>query len=183
MTIRSCLFAVLLFGMLGNTYAVDIVDEHKDAPKVSTANGITSIEMPTGWTYTVAEVPASAVKLQAFTTPPPQFAKGKNKAALDSLTFGEDLTRDEAVAALDAYFREIAFDYDSVKLRKLDVTQRTYVAWCSNYLITCLEWQFRAGTWTSFEMNGRNRNGGMTGFQPEFLLLRKVKSGAVAGFP
>ena len=175
-TIGGLILPVLLSLQCFDAFAVDIVDERKDGPKVTVAGDIAVVETTDGWSYTIAAIPDEAKQLKFFTVIPVDFQGKKEKAALENLSVGEKVTRDEVISALDAYFHEVAFDYDSIKLRKLEVGSNEYAAWCDNYLITCLGWQFRAGSLVTFEENGRNRNGGMTGFEAKAYMVRKVKT-------
>jgi hypothetical protein len=175
-------FGIALAILVQSAAAVDIVDERKDAPKVIVNGDSTIIETPSGWTYTLQALPDEAIQPKFFTVIPAEFKGKKEEATLSTLSLGDEISRQEVIDTLDAYLREVAFDYDSIKLRKLEISQREYAAWCGNYLVTCLSWQFRSGSLVTFEENGRNRNGGMTGFQPKAYMVRKVKTGE-AGAP
>ena len=169
-------FACAACGVASLSRAVDIVDEQKDAARVTSENGIYTIQLPQGQSYTLTEIPTEATQPKTFTVIPADFDKPKYRDVIAKMSLGDELTHDDAVAVLDAYLREVAFDYDSVKLRKLQVGARQYVAWCSNYAFTCLDWQIRAGTWIEYEMNGKNRSGGMSGFERKVVVVRKVKA-------
>jgi hypothetical protein len=165
---------VLALIVFGNCIAIDIVDEKKDIPKVTIHGDVAVVDMPDGSEYTVAAVPLEANSMKTFIEIPAEFKKDKFKKSLGMMSLSGQVTRDEAVRVLDGYLHEVAFDYDSVKLRKLVVSDPQYAAWCDNYMFTCLSWQFRAGTWVEYEINGKNRGGGMTGFQRNVVLIRRA---------
>lgn len=87
---------------------------------------------------------------------------------------GDDFSNEDAMKIVIEYFRSIAFDFDSIKLRNIQYGERQFFVWCSNpWLFGCLEYQIRAGKVVQFEVNGKNSDGGRTGFQNKTLLIRK----------
>jgi hypothetical protein len=175
LTIIHLIISLLALSSVSRAIAVEIVDEKKDVARVVQVGPVSVIYLPNGTQYTPITVPPMVKSFKAFIQVPPEFQKEKYKKGLASLSLGNQMTREEVVAVLDAYLREVALDFDSVKLRKLQVGDRQYIAWCDNYLFTCLNWQFRAGTPVNFEMNAKNRNGGMTGFDQNIVLIRKLE--------
>jgi hypothetical protein len=126
--------------------------------------------------YAVSEIPPGALKLE--------FAGDLegHKEFQGKLDKGEPMAESEVQQVLEAYFRHTAIDFDSIKLRALKAGQPTYAVWCGEWFIVCLEGKGAAGTLVQFEANGRNRQGGMTGYQPQTLLIRK-RSGAAGPAP
>jgi hypothetical protein len=165
-------------GVFAQARAIDIVDEHKDVPTETQVGVAHLISLPGGGRFTLTEIPVQANAFRAFVDIPADFTKPKYKAAMARLTLGDEVTREEVIAVLDAHFHEVAFDYDSVKLRKLQVGARRYVSWCAapGLFGACYDTQFRAGTWVEFEVNGKNRHGGMVGFERNIVLIRKLKA-------
>lgn len=121
-------------------------------------------------TYTVTPIPNIADLFETFETPPAAYAEGTN-----GLTLGARITQEEAAKVLEAYYRENAFDFTSIKIRKLQLGALQYAAWCSKHVIFfCQERQFRTGNWVEFEVNGSNRHSGMVGFQRQIFMIRKL---------
>jgi hypothetical protein len=95
------------------------------------------------------------------------------------LKLGEPVTKDEAIKVLEIYYRNTAFDFDSLKIRDIKIDTPRYAVWCSNPTIFgCLEWNGAAGTWVEYEVNGKNRSGGMTGYSKVIQLIRKFSGSA-----
>lgn len=122
-------------------------------------------------TYTVTGIPNVADAFETFETPPPDYQEGTN-----GLTLGAPITQAEAIKVIEEYYRENAFDFDSIKIRKLQLGPLEYAAWCSARLFVCTNREFRSGNWVEFEVNGANRSGGMTGFQRQVFMIRKLSA-------
>ena len=87
---------------------------------------------------------------------------------------------------MDWYFKNTAFDYDSIKIRNLKLLPPKYITWCTDYVFFCMgTWQAIAGYVVTYESNGKNRQGGMSGFKPAIQTIHKTISGGstVATYP
>jgi hypothetical protein len=138
-----------------------------------TQNGETSTFVIDGTTYLFWLVPAELPQFEASADPPDKY-----KAEMARIPIGEPVTMEDATKVIEAYYKKTAFDFDSIKVRKLAVIGGRYLTWCTDYLVTCLSRAHRAGTWIEFEVNGENRLGGMTGFEPVRILVTKVPASA-----
>ncbi len=89
---------------------------------------------------------------------------------------GAEIPRAEIIKIIDAHFKETAFNYDSIKVRKIEASWPRYVAGCSvpTLILLCASRTYLAGTVVTFESNGQNRLGGMAGFQPVTWLVRNA---------
>ncbi len=123
-----------------------------------------------GATYTVTTLPIVAKKYEAFDTPPPAYAE-----VTSGLTLGSRITEEEAIKVIEAFYRENAIDFSTIRIRKFQLGALQYVAWCTDvFMFACTERQFRTGNLVEFEVNGGNRSGGMTGFERRIMMIRKV---------
>lgn len=120
-------------------------------------------------TYTVTGIPNVADAFETFEAPPPDHQEGTK-----GLTLGAVITHDEAIKVIEEYYRENAYDFDSIKIRKLQLGPLQFAAWCSARLFVCTNREFRSGNWVEFEVNGANRSGGMAGFQRQIFMIRKL---------
>lgn len=121
-------------------------------------------------TFAITEIPGNASDIKGHKTIPDQFAKS-------NISSGLPASEEEILFALEEYFRKTAINFESIKLRNINVGQPQYVTWCDRYdFFMCSNTQIRAGTWVDFEVNGGNRSGGLTGFQRRFILVRKSKT-------
>lgn len=121
-------------------------------------------------TYFINEVPSSAESVETFTTLP---AKYQSKSTL-ALDVGSEIAADDVKAVLDAWYRETAIDYDSIRIRSLAIGDRQFVSYClDSTIFGCIDGKILAGTVVTYEVNGANRSGGMTGFQARTVVIRK----------
>lgn len=158
--------------------ALTVEEDDASKGKVIQRGKVTVVALA-GNEYSLTEVPAQALQLEFFEQVPDKY-----RDAATGLNTGEPVTKEQALAVLDADYRDSAFDYDSVRLRGLTVQRPGFVAWCSNIsLFGCLNRELRAGTWVEFEANGRNRQGGMTGFQRRIVMIRRVPAAPPAPAP
>lgn len=150
------------------TLAVVIEEQTPDAPSTTEVNGVTVVQLA-GSSFSIADVPTLVNGFENSTTADTH-AELKGK-----LPRGELVTRDEALAVINAYYEKNAFDNASIVIRGLKVgTATSWAIWCANpWLFGCLEQRGSGGTWVEFEANGRNRSGGMTGFQRTIWMVRK----------
>lgn len=133
----------------------------------SISNGVAVLQVP-GITYTIAEIPTSANRMESATTP-------DDYPGFGHLTTGADITRDEALGIVEQYYKHTAIDFNSIAIRDFRVGAPQFVFWCSNpSLFGCLNREGRAGVWVEFFVNGANRSGGMTGFARTIILIRKL---------
>ncbi|MFZ5544020.1 MAG: hypothetical protein ACOZJZ_10715 [Pseudomonadota bacterium] len=155
--------------------ALTIEEDDASKGKVIQRGKVTVVALG-GDEYSLTDVPVQAVQFEFFEQVPEKY-----RDAAAGLNTGEPVTKEQALAVLDADYRDSAFDYDSVRLRGLAVQRRGFVAWCSNIsLFGCLNRELRAGTWVEFEANGRNRQGGMTGYQRRIVMIRRVPGAPAA---
>lgn len=132
-------------------------------------NGLSVVAID-GVQYVISPLPEQAVKLQIVPT-----LDELQGFKPDNISPGEEMNEAEVQAVLKTRFERTAFDAAAIRIRDLTVGNRAYAAWCANYLFVCMDWQARAGTYATYEVNGRNRSGGMTGFQRQTILIRKVR--------
>jgi len=120
--------------------------------------------------FTVTTVPPDAAQLEFLPALPPAYARD-DAAALDP---GSHVAPTQVTPVLEAYFKDSAIDFESIRIRHLQIDERGYAAWCTNPTIFgCAYRELRAGTPVRFEVNGRNRVGGMTGFEPRIFMIRR----------
>lgn len=103
----------------------------------------------------------------------------KFAGAFARISTGDEIPRAEVINIIDAYFHETAFNYESMKVRKIDISWPKYIAGCSvpTILSLCAARTYLAGSFVTFESNGANRLGGMTGFRPNAWLVRRASAG------
>lgn len=134
--------------------------------------GVPLVEIGTT-AYAIVEVPAGALKLELVRT------LEQHKQFEGKLDMGEPMSETEIQKILEIYFLNTAFDFDSIKLRELKTSEPVYAIWCGEWFFVCIEGRGAAGNLIQFESNGKNRQGGMTGFMRQTLLIRK-RSGAAS---
>lgn len=145
--------------------------EAKSSAKVTYEGTVAVVDLPDVGRYYVNEVPKNAAVVSQLLELPKKY---QSKATL-ALTMGDAMSSDEVQAVLDAWYHETAVDYGSLKIRDLKVGERRYVVACmsESVLATCIGGQIFAGTVVTYEINGANRSGGMTGYQPRTIVIRK----------
>lgn len=137
--------------------------------KVRHEGTVVIVDLPAG-TFMVNEVPPAAAPVEQFEELPKKY---RSKSTL-ALTLGEPMTVEDAQAVLDAWYRDTAIDYDSLRIRGLTLGERRYVVYCTSpSLFGCMDGKVLAGTVVTYEINGANRSGGMTGFQPRTVVIRR----------
>lgn len=158
------LIALLLPGL-----AAAVQFEDVPAARV-TYDGDVPVVALNGASYYVNEVPAAAGTIEQFESLPKKY-QSKGTLALD---VGEEISVSDVQAVLDAWYHDTAIDYDSVRIRALVVGERRFVSYCLDMTIFgCVDGKILAGTVVTYEVNGANRSGGMTGFQPRTIVVRK----------
>lgn len=120
-------------------------------------------------TFTVTQIPSVADSLETFETPPENYLEGTK-----GLTLGNPITQDEAIKVIEEYYRQNAINFASIRVRKVNVSNPQYAAWCSARLFVCTDREFRSGNLVEFEINGGNQLGGMTGYQRQIFMIRKL---------
>ncbi len=120
-------------------------------------------------TYTVTGIPDAADAFETFETPPASYQEGTK-----GLTLGAPITQEEAIKVIEEFYRENAFDFATIRIRKINLGPPQYAAWCAARLFVCTNREFRSGNWVEFEVNGANRNGGMAGFKRQVFMIRKL---------
>ena len=136
------------------------------------ANGVIVITTE-GETYTITTLPLEAQGME-FSIDPKKLKRSKYVNGLD---FGVEISEQEIEKILDIYFKNVAYDYDSIRLRNLDIRPRQYAVWCDGIVMLglCdLGWQGRAGAVVFFESDGKNLSGGRTGYRLQGMMVRKV---------
>lgn len=160
---------VLLMALLPLAASAIEFETQPPLAKVRYEGTVAIVDLPTG-TFMLNEVPPAAVTVEQFDELPKKY---RSKSTL-ALTLGESMTTEDAQAVLDAWYRDTAIDYESLRVRGLAVGERRYVAYCTEVsLFGCLAGSVLAGTVVTFEANGANRSGGMTGFQPRTVVIRR----------
>lgn len=143
--------------------------EENSANKQHVPVGVADVFVIDGEYYAVVDLPVRANRYEFK-----DLDSGGYKDV--SVSPGEEMTEDEAKKVIVYYFERSAFEAGSVKIRGFKFGDRKYARWCSNpSLFGCLYWEYRAGTFIAFEANGKNRSGGMTGYQPRAIMIRKHK--------
>lgn len=150
------------------TLAVVIEEQIPSAPSITEVNGVTVVKL-NGASFSIADVPTFANGFENSTT------TDTNAELKGKLPRGELANREEVLTVINAYYEKNAFDNASVVIRGLKVgTETSWAIWCANpWIFGCLEHRGSGGTWVEFEANGRNRSGGMTGFQRTIWMVRK----------
>lgn len=138
-----------------------------DKDSTSTEIGAATVIEMNDETYALIDIPLRASMIKTSLEKPPE-AEGTK------VNPGCQITKDEALTVIEAYFRRYGIDFLSIKIRNTQLGDRQYIVWCDNPLfMLCSNWQIRAGTWFEYEINGKNRYGGMTGYQREIKAIRK----------
>ncbi len=164
-----CIAAIFLASKIA--IAVTIEDHRENAPLVQEINGITIIQVG-GADFSIVEIPTVVNGFENSSS------TDTHTELKSKLPRGELVTRDEAQQLLSAFYEKNAFEKSSVSVRGLKVgTATSWAIWCANpWLFGCLENHGSGGTWVEFEVNGRNRSGGMTGYQRTIWMVRKFTS-------
>lgn len=90
------------------------------------------------------------------------------------LILGDSVTEEEAVKVLTVYYQNVAFDPDSVVIKNMKLGEHKVYTWCSVRLFRkCSSFYGAAGSRIEYDLNGKNREGGMTGFKQVLVFLRK----------
>lgn len=154
--------------------AVTIEDQAASGPIVSQVNGTTVVQMQ-GATFSIVDIPTIA---NGFENSTEALTHAKLK---EMLPRGELVSIKEAQQVLSAYYQKNSFEPSSITVRGIVVGESTsWATWCTNpSLFGCLQRVGSGGTWVEFEVNGRNRSGGMTGFQRTIWMVRKFTDKAV----
>lgn len=150
------------------SHGVTIENGGSQALNVTNFDGVTVINI-NGASFSVADVPTVANQFSNTTT------TETHSDLKAKLPLGELATREEVDAVIHAYYEKNAFESTSITVRGIIVgTKLSWAVWCNNpWLFGCLEWSGSGGTWVEFEVNGRNRSGGMTGYKRAIWMVRK----------
>jgi hypothetical protein len=133
--------------------------------------GVVSVVTLEGIDYGVNRMPEVANQMK-FVDELPDAVRRK----APQITSGLAMDEAEVTKVLEAWLRESAFDFDSLKIRGLTVGRPMYATWCAAPAVFgCMNLQVRAGVLVQYEINGKNRSGGPTGWRPEVLLIRRAK--------
>lgn len=148
--------------------AVTVEDQTTIGPIVSHVNGTTVVQIE-GASFSIVDIPTIA---NGFENSTEALTHAKLK---EKLPKGELVSAKEAQQVLTAYYQKNAFEPSSIRVRGIVVGESTsWTTWCINpSLFGCLQRVGAGGTWVEFELNGRNRSGGMTGFQRTIWMVRK----------
>jgi hypothetical protein len=150
--------------------ALSMVIEKSDNTSITT-NGETETITISGQKYLLWPVPKAGI--ETFVSIPPQYS-----GPMQKLAPGEPMSEEELGKVLEIHYKNSAFDFDTFRVRNLVASGPRYIAFCvvSGPFAPCTH-KFRAGTWIDLETNGKNRLGGMTGFEPASLLITKESPG------
>jgi hypothetical protein len=157
---------VFLFPM-----SVACVEVEKDDGTTFTVDGETEKITIAGQAFTLWHVPVGEAEIEVFSSVPEKY-----RGAMMKVSAGEPLRESEAIAVLVSHYKHTAIDSDSIKLRAVTLKGPRYMAYCAAGF-GCNH-AFRGGTLVELEVNGRNRMGGMTGFESEQYLITKVSLAA-----
>ncbi len=159
--------AMLMLGIVpisGQAFEI----EKKSPAKVEVVGVVVVVTLPTG-TYSISQIPDFAAELKFSDELDPKL-RAKNPA----ISAGEQISEEEVASVLEAWYRDSAFDIDRLKLRELKVGKPQYATWCSSPgLFRCAVQEIRAGVVVVYEVNGANREGGMTGYQAKAVMIRR----------
>ena len=132
---------------------------------------LVTVDLPRG-SFTLSEVPVGAT-IETFDALPKKY----QTKATQSLTLGGQVSTEDVQAVLEAWMNETAIDASSIKIRGLAVGDRKYLAWCSEPgFFGCLNGMIVSGAVVEYEINGANRNGGMSGFQHRTVLIHRIEA-------
>ena len=158
----------VLVALCAPLYSVGFEIQKSDGSAVTHDADITTVTFQ-GNKYRLWSMPASAEHLEIFSAIPEKYRGDFLRSPA-----GELVTADEVARFLEAYYRAVAVDFDSMKLRNLEVPGLRYVSICDSFLVQCMSRTVHAGTLVTYEVNGKNREGGMTGFEPQQVLITKI---------
>ncbi len=108
---------------------------------------------------------------------PTNDADEKNKHLVKlraKLVLGDPVSEGEIIKVLAIYYQNVAFDPDSVVIKGLTIGEHKIYTWCSIRMISkCSSFFGAAGTRVEYDINGKNREGGFTGFTHSVVFIRK----------
>jgi hypothetical protein len=161
--------------LLGSIPAYTFEIEKAGTTQISQVGNLTTVEIQ-GTRYLMWSMLDDVESKTTITSTVPEVYKDD----FAQLSAGEAVDVDEATKLLDAYYHEYAFDYDAVKIRALQVGGVSYAVRCTyDSLNRCTTRDVRVANLVSFEVNSKNRQGGMTGFENRMFLIAKISKGAV----
>jgi hypothetical protein len=139
------------------------------AVRISEFNGVTVIETPEA-TYTIAERPTEVELLEESDD------RSTRTTLKSTLTLGDALSDLDVKTILERYYSHYSFDPKSIVIRSFKVgSAPIFYTWCSfKTMFGCHNWQALAGVKVDFEVNGRNRSGGYSGFERRSWMVRKL---------
>ncbi len=166
-TLRN-LLCFLLASLTTFTWAVKVEESKPEEAQVTEINGTTVITI-NDMAYSIAQVPAIANQFENITD------LSSNTELKNKLPLGELVLRSEIDTLIEAYYKKYAVDSSSIIIRNLSVANaQSWALWCINpWLFGCLERRGSGGTWVEFEINGKNRSGGMSGFTRTIWMVRR----------
>ena len=166
--VNKFLFGLFLAAFSFLCHAVNIQNNSIESFNTTNIGEVTVITF-NGISFSVVNVPTIASQ---FENSDSTATHTKLKA---KLPLGELVMRQEVEAVIKAYYEKNAFDSTSISIRNLIVrTNLSWSIWCTNpWIFGCLEWLGSGGTWVEFEANGRNRSGGLSGYQRTIWMVRK----------
>ena len=92
----------------------------------------------------------------------------------EKLILGDPVNEEEVIKVLTIYYKNVAFDPDSVVIKNLMMGEHKIYTWCSIRLFRkCSSFFGTAGTRIDYDINGKNREGGSTGFIHSVVFMRK----------
>lgn len=167
-------FAALL-AVCTNTpsWAVPIEKTAEGETFVKSTNGVIVITTDSE-TYTVASLPITIFGMESAVDP----VKLKRKKIVKNLDYGADISQHEIEKVIDIYYKNSAYDYESIRLRNISIGYRQFITYCSTPVIWGIcdtGWVAVAGVPVFFDADGRNLSGGKTGYARVALMIRKVE--------
>jgi hypothetical protein len=161
-------FALIAVALILPVTAYGFEIQKSDGSTITHEGDITTITVQ-GATYRLWPFPAGTEQLEMFNE-----VADKYRGDFIRVPAGELVSSEEAGNVLEVYYRESAFDFDSMKIRNLGVPGLRYVSICDSFVVQCLRRTVHAGSLVTYEVNARNRLGPMTGFEDRKVLITRM---------
>lgn len=171
---------LILAGLLTISLSSNAADFRKSKPGESyqEVNGV-SVVVTDGASFSIVDITDKA------NAEPTNEADDGNKylqKVKSGLSLDQPVSEEEAVKVLDVYYRNVAFDPDSIVVKDLTLGTHGVRTWCMYRLFKkCGQFYGAAGTLVEFDVNGKNRSGGMTGYSHSVVLIRKFHEESKTG--
>lgn len=173
----SAMFFAIGVGAVSSAAALTLKEE-SDKGKIVSRGTSTVIDVG-GKRFALVEFNAYASEFKFYDKPSPEFPQMRS-----FYVSGPEPTKEEIVAVLDVDYEDKAFDAASIEVRNLKIVKRGYISWCSlPAIFACRNYVSAAGTWIEFEDNGKNREGGMTGWHRRTVLMGRLPDAVTPADP